>query len=113
MTGSNRLPTHGEQEMGNDALSLADSPMIMQKGCSIDTIARQSADISPGTNLQKRDRESHPHYYRQRLDSNGPEKQGVLLHAIRKVVVLFTCSCCPSNLEVMQVLMDLFYTLKI
>ena len=47
------------------------------EGCSIDTIARQSADISPGTNLQKRDRESHPHYYRQRLDSNGPEKQGV------------------------------------
>ena len=47
------------------------------EGCSIDTIARQSADISPGTNLQKRDRESHPHYYRQRLESNGPEKQGV------------------------------------
>ena len=31
VTGSIRLPTYGEQEMGNDALSLADSPMIMQK----------------------------------------------------------------------------------
>jgi hypothetical protein len=30
------------------------------EGCSIDTIARQSTDISPGTNLQKRDRNRTP-----------------------------------------------------